>query len=358
MTPTLALPLAAILPTWLVDRWPAAAVAVVALLGLLAAAVWRKSPFSWWLARGSFELFLFAAGGLLLPDDYALWVLAGAAGVFVLQVAVLLLSCAWSRHLALGVLTVGLAALGSLALYDSGESLTERLSDLADMRLRSPWWLLLLAVIPVLVLFGYRRLNRQEFRPWLALSLRVLGVAFLALAEAEPYFAQATKGMTVLFVVDRSLSIPEEPADDPANPGAKIDLRTERLRKFINDAVEMRGAGHDHDKAGLIVFGRRPRLELPPSDAPRFNLTELPAAEDGNYTDIAAALKLALASFPEDTGRRIVLISDGNENLGNALEQARLATALRPRCRSTCCRWPPDSAMRMKCWSNASRRRP
>ena len=43
---------------------------------------------------------------------------------------------------------------------------------------------------------------------------------------------------------------------------------------------------------------------------------------DGNYTDIAAALKLALASFPDDTGKRIVLISDGNENLGNAEEQA------------------------------------
>ena len=91
----------------------------------------------------------------------------------------------------------------------------------------------------------------------------------------------------------------------------------------------MRGAGHERDMAGLIVFGRRPRLELPPSDAPRFNLRELPSADDGNYTDIAAALKLALASFPEGTGKRIVLISDGNENLGNAEEQARLARTLK-----------------------------
>ena len=90
-----------------------------------------------------------------------------------------------------------------------------------------------------------------------------------------------------------------------------------------------RGAGHERDRAGLIVFGRRPRLELPPSDAPRFNLTEeLPAPADGDHTDIAAALKLALASFTDDTGKRIVLISDGNENLGNAKEQARLAKTL------------------------------
>ncbi len=50
-----------------------------------------------------------------------------------------------------------------------------------------------------------------------------------------------------------------------------------------------------------------------------------PAPIDSNYTDIAAAIKLALASFPEGTGKRIVLISDGNENLGNAEEQARIA---------------------------------
>ncbi len=32
-----------------------------------------------------------------------------------------------------------------------------------------------------------------------------------------------------------------------------------------------------------------------------------------------------MACFPEGTGKRIVLISDGNENLGKAEEQARIA---------------------------------
>src|SRR5262249_40105211 len=52
---------------------------------------------------------------------------------------------------------------------------------------------------------------------------------------------------------------------------------------------------------------------------------DLAAEVDRYHTDIAAALKLALASFPEGTGRRVVLMSDGNENLGDALAQARLA---------------------------------
>ena len=104
--------------------------------------------------------------------------------------------------------------------------------DLAVMRLKAPWWLLLLAVIPALVALSWRRLNRQELRPWFALGLRVLGVAVLALALAEPFFARASKAMTVLFVLDRSLSIPEELGDDPANAGNKIDLRSLRLRQL------------------------------------------------------------------------------------------------------------------------------
>ena len=135
--------------------------------------------------------------------------------------------------------------------------------------------------------------------------------------------------MTVIFIVDRSASIPEE--FEEGKSGDQIDRRAARIRTFINEAVQKRGAGRERDRAGLIIFGRKPRLELPPSDAPHFNLVnlpELPSPSDREYTDIAASLKLALASFPEDTGKRIVLISDGNENLGNAEEQARLAAGV------------------------------
>src|SRR5262249_49685202 len=84
------------------------------------------------------------------------------------------------------------------------------------------------------------------------------------------------------------------------------------------------------DRTGVILFGRRGRLDLPPSDVPSlakdprtFLDSSMPL--DSNYTDISAAIKLALASFPEGTAKRIVLLSDGNENLGSAEEQARVA---------------------------------
>jgi uncharacterized membrane protein len=108
------------------------------------------------------------------------------------------------------------------------------------------------------------------------------------------------------------------------------DLREARILKFINQSIAQRGTGHRDDQVGLILFGRWPRLDLPPATVPRLNLTDrqiqrITGSLDPTYTDIGAAIKLALASFPEGTGKRIVLISDGNQNLGDALAQVRLA---------------------------------
>src|SRR5262249_23669089 len=178
------------------------------------------------------------------------------------------------------------------------------------------------------VLLSYRSLaGLGPIRRWVAIALRCSLILLLALALAEVRIRHQNENITVLFLVDRSLSIPEE--DDPEAPidSPRMDLRLDRVEKFTNEAVALRGPQHKYDRAGLILFGRRPRLELPPSNAPVFNFRFKDAASsiDGNYTDIAAAIKLALASFPEGTGKRIILISDGNENLGNAEEQARIA---------------------------------
>ena len=235
----------------------------------------------------------------------------------------------WSRWAALAVAGILLLGLGGLAVDAAGEGLHDFFWMLASVEFVHPWWLLLLLLVPRV---GADRLAKslprfESVRPWIAAVLRTVGVILLALALAEPRLKQADEHVTVLFVLDRSLSIPQDFGDEPGASG-QVDRRAERIRRFINDAVEERGAGHEPRPGRPHRLRQQPRLELPPSDAPRFKLTELPPARDGNYTDIAAALKLALASFPEDTGKRIVLISDGNENLGNAEEQARLAKSL------------------------------
>ena len=67
--------------------------------------------------------------------------------------------------------------------------------------------------------------------------------------------------------------------------------------------------GHRNDLSGAILFARRPRLVLPPSPVDKLIVSDaLAGAMDPNYTDVAAAIKLAMASFPEGTGKRIVLL--------------------------------------------------
>lgn len=195
---------------------------------------------------------------------------------------------------------------------------------LTSIEFGRPWLLLLLGLVPLMVWMSWRSLaGLGPFRRWLALGLRCVLVTLLVLALADLRLKHAHDSVTVLFLVDRSLSVPEEYGGSGSD--ARLDRRWERIKRFMNDAVQTRGLAGSRDLAGVIVFGKEPRLELPPSDAVRLNLNKIESVIDSGATDIAAAIKLALASFPEGTGKRIILLSDGNENLGNAEEQARLA---------------------------------
>jgi len=263
---------------------------------------------------------LLGVGGLLLaPTDWAVWIASVAAACLFVMLAMVVLTGNWWAPLGYVVAAVLLLGLGGIAADPGSRTLHAAARLLTSLQPLQPWWLLVLLLCPAIVFLSYRSLaGLGPVRRWFAIGLRCLLIALLALALAETEARQPNDHLTVLFLWDRSLSIPQDFV-------AGRDRREERLKNFINGSVAERGPGHEHDMAGLIVFGRWPRLELPPSDAPQFRLRKIASTVDDTHTDIAAALKLALASFPEGTGKRIVLISDGNENLGKAEEQARLA---------------------------------
>jgi uncharacterized membrane protein len=271
-------------------------------------------------------LVLVAAGGLFIPFVWSAWLSAAALLGLFAMLFVLVLTGRWSARLGwlLGALLV--LGLGGLVSQAIGAALVNTWLVLVKLEALQPAWLCLLLLLPVIVVLSFRSLaGLGPVRRWLAIGLRCCLVLLLTLALAEVRLRHPNETVTVLFLVDRSLSVPEEPAPDPENPAKRIDRRWERIKRFINDSVEKRGSSHRDDKAGVIVFGRRPRLELPPSDVKRLNFAEVTSTIDPSYTDIGAAIKLALASFPEGTGKRIVLISDGNENQGNAEAQDRIA---------------------------------
>jgi len=175
-----------------------------------------------------------------------------------------------------------------------------------------PWWLILIPLIlPPLVWMSFRSLaGLGPVRRALAILLRAGVITMIVLALAEMQTVRRSDRLTTMFVVDASNSVPRE------QQKAAIEYVTGASKKRRKD-----------DMAGVIVFGKSPRVEVPPAPS-ELNLLGIESTIDPENTDPGAALKLALAAFPEDTARRVVVISDGNENRGNLLEQAMAAKSL------------------------------
>ena len=305
-------------------------------LGLLAVAVvaayWRwHTGWGWAVA---FTCGTLGLGGLALGTtrfdefDTPLWLTLGAAAVFVVAFARLVWTGAWSFALGITLAGLMLLGLGGLVVPDLTKELADAGRAVRGLEFVHPWWLALLVCVPLVFAISRRSLSGLgPVRRWVAVGTRAVILTLLVVALAEPRVRRPSENVTVLFVIDRSLSVPPDyDFDQRDSAGDPLDRRWERVRRFVNDAVRLRGPDHRDDQAGVILFGRRPRLVLPPAAVDRLPIDErLAGPIDGQYTDIAAALKLALASLPEGTGKRVVLISDGNENVGRAEAQAILA---------------------------------
>ncbi|MEX2026511.1 MAG: VWA domain-containing protein, partial [Pirellulaceae bacterium] len=178
----------------------------------------------------------------------------------------------------------------------------------------NPWIpLILLVLIPALIFISYRTMaNLGRFRGAFAMGYRARVLALLVLALAGFQLQRVTDRVTVIYVLDQSESIPQT-------------TREVMLRYVVEDSRKNRRAGDlasaSEDKAGVIVFGREATIEYPPFAAELTPVGGLPESlfqVRTDATNIASALKLAHASFPEDTAKRIVIVTDGNENLGDA----------------------------------------
>lgn len=169
-------------------------------------------------------------------------------------------------------------------------------------------WLLLLA--PLLALLGYLYgVRRGRMQP-VALAWRVAVVILLVVGLADPLLASGASTGGAVFVVDRSASVGVD-GEDLANGW---------LEQVLAGAPATR-------RAAIVEFGAKPVLSMPPGLA---SSLAVPAEDaqgvDGAFTDIASALSLARA-LPLGGGQRIVLLSDGGENIGAAIDQAAQAAA-------------------------------
>ncbi len=174
-----------------------------------------------------------------------------------------------------------------------------------------PWFLLLLLVLPWLWLLSYTSLGSLgPGRRIAALIFRSTVITLIVLALAGIQWVWISDKLTVIYLLDQSDSIPRVQRD------VMLDYAIKSVAEHREDK---RG-----DRSGLIVFGREAAIEFPPYD------DDLPVVQGvesylgrTDATNLESAMKLAQASFPEDSAKRIVIITDGNETVGAARAVAK-----------------------------------
>jgi uncharacterized membrane protein len=168
------------------------------------------------------------------------------------------------------------------------------------------WLLAAVAAVWALAFMPPRRLGPGRF--WTSLALRTVITLALILSVAGAQLVLPVERLTTVFLLDGSDSLP---------PSARAQAET-----FVQEALQQMP---DDDRAAIVVFGGNALVERAPSEEQRLGrISSVPVA---TRTNIEEAIQLGLALFPADAEKRLVLLSDGGENDGNALEAARLAAA-------------------------------
>lgn len=172
------------------------------------------------------------------------------------------------------------------------------------------FWLLLILPVIALVWFIVGRRGQRLSRT--AVLLRLLVFALLAVTLAQPLLATGGNAATTIFVVDRSKSL------TASTSGAATD--------WVNAALHDAGS---NDRAAVITFGANPTVAESVTKANDIGdgwTNQQLSATDQDFTDIESSLALARA-LPAGGSRRIVLLSDGAENVGAAMNQVAEAAA-------------------------------
>ncbi|MBW1961263.1 MAG: VWA domain-containing protein [Deltaproteobacteria bacterium] len=140
-------------------------------------------------------------------------------------------------------------------------------------------------------------------------GIRILLIFLLGIALSEPFLTKHSDRVNLFFCLDVSDSVGKETKKTAVSV-------MERITSTMGT----------EDRAGLILFGKNPALEF--SLKSNFHIRSITSDINTNYTNIHDALQFALGKLPQEGKNRIVLFSDGNENLKESVHMAYLAASL------------------------------
>lgn len=212
------------------------------------------------------------------------------------------------------------------------------------LRFEDPIYLWMLFIIPILVLMRFivwrkRKRNLRKFgdpsllkemmpdvskhRPTIKFCLLLSAITILIFMIARPQVGskishEKREGIEVLIALDISNSMLAQDV---------IPSRLEKSKLLIEDLVDH----FTNDKVGLVVFAGDAFVQLPITNdyvsAKMFLQNINPSLITTQGTDLARAISLSQSCFTqrEHIGRAIIVITDGEDHEGGALEAAREA---------------------------------
>jgi Ca-activated chloride channel family protein len=163
------------------------------------------------------------------------------------------------------------------------------------MTFEHPWVLTLILIVLAWALRERRRTARRG-----ALVLKASAVAAILAALAEPRLTLYSSKVGLIVLVDTSASVSARDLERASELASRIE----------------RAAGRHW--VAILPFARETRRPGPDEQRSPWRL-RYSRGEAGRGTDLERAIREGIGAFPAGTVPRLVLISDGKENLGSVL---------------------------------------
>lgn len=183
-----------------------------------------------------------------------------------------------------------------------------------DYQFTNPDFLKLLYALPVFWVAAIMGIHRLSFlRILLSIFLRTFVFLLVVFVLAGFSWTEKSKSeVSTVFLLDMSDSISQE--------GKKW------MWDYVRDAEKNLDK---KTKKGLVIFGGESKVITPTLaedlklDDIREKITE--SNTNSDRTDVASGIIATLGILPEDSSKIVILLSDGNENLGDVLKSAAMA---------------------------------
>jgi Ca-activated chloride channel family protein len=215
-----------------------------------------------------------------------------------------------------------------------------------------PWVLALLSLLPVYALLRGKsgkwsalkfssaeiartagaRMRTAAGRLLASLRLLAVGLGIVALAGprlADYHVVTETPGIDIMLVLDVSWSMMAVDMGAPEERLSRFAIASGVLRDFIQQ--------RPNDRVGLIAFSGKPYLVSPLTMNHDWLIQDIQRLHIGIITDLGTAIGDAVAvaakrlhAVPNGKSRVMILLTDGDNNLGqvNPLASAQIAAAL------------------------------